>query len=204
VVSTVSKDGAALIFYTKWALPRWFCIRTTNHFHTHYLHRCHTEFSAFSSPRRPFSLIFSFFRYHTHGVLVFSSSSLRSGDFSHMIKVITVHGSTNSSKKKISTYRATFDGFLAGSAMWAGGFCNLGCSRIFWGLTWANIFFGSRRAGKDLFCRFGVARNLNLQAGSSGVYGNEELVLKVFWGFFYCFWFSCIPHFLSACIMKGW
>lgn len=43
-----------------------------------------------------------------------------------------------------------------------------------------------RQAGKDLFCRFGVARNLNLQAGISGVYGNEELVLKVFSGIFYC------------------
>lgn len=32
-----------------------------------------------------------------------------------------------------------------------------------------------RQAGKDLFC-FGVARNLNLKAGISGVYGNEELV----------------------------
>lgn len=71
--------------------------------------------------------------------------------------------------------------------MWAGGFCNLRCSRIFWGLTWANIFFweqAGRQAGKDLFCRFGVARNLNLQTGISGVYGNEELVLKVFSGIF--------------------
>jgi hypothetical protein len=57
-----------------------------------------------------FSLIFSFFD-TIHRVFGVSSSSLRSGDFSHMIKVITVHGSTNSSKKKISTYRATFDGF---------------------------------------------------------------------------------------------
>ncbi|KAK3345368.1 hypothetical protein B0H65DRAFT_203978 [Neurospora tetraspora] len=71
VVSTVSKDGAALIFFTKRALPRWFCIlRTTNHFTHNYLHRClTTEFSAFSSPRRYF--LFSRFFDTIHGVVVF-------------------------------------------------------------------------------------------------------------------------------------
>lgn len=46
----------------------------------------------------------------------------------------------------------------------------------FWGLQGKSFLGAGRQAGKDLFCRFGVARNLNLKAGISGVYGNEELV----------------------------
>lgn len=213
VVSTVSKDGAALNLISRnGRYQRWFCIiRTTNHFaHTQlFASVSHDGVLGFFLASATFSLTFFVFRYHTRGFGV-SSSSQRSGDFSHMIKVITVHGSTNSSKKKISTYRATFDGFLAGSAMWAGGFCNLGCSRIL-GATWANksVFWeqAGRQAGKDLFCRFGVARNLNLQAGISGVYGNEELVLKVFSaGIFYCvftFLGFCIPDFLFRLYHEG-
>ncbi|KAL2160124.1 hypothetical protein VTH06DRAFT_1779 [Thermothelomyces fergusii] len=94
---------------------------------------------------------FSRYRHH-HG----------SGDFFIVtIKSLTVHGSTISKKKRISTYRTTsrrIGGRCLFSATWV--------FSIFWGTTWAIIW--CRVGGKDNCSGFIVVGHLGKRTGASG------------------------------------